>query len=264
MSLKVINNVKFLRPLGARTNRTNRSSERFEDFWGLTDQWVDLETPRWSDTGSSSTVLQEHDFKLISVSSVPGPELTTANEWCLEEVTDQLIDTKACCWSVWGPIRVSAQMFLQATRTLYLTVCSPNSWSMNEDNNGEMFWCSALSEVWGECCRVRRSVWAVGPGVSHLVSGGLVRGHVTLQLRAVAEGVGTQRAAEALLVLLVAIFDVFLQRRQALVAAVAVRTGEQLGEVVRCAGQQVCRERRRRRGQRSVQQEVDLSCYCLN
>lgn len=89
----------------------------------------------------------------------------------------------------------------------------------------------------------------MGPGVSHLVSGGLVRGHVTLQLRAVAEGVGTQRAAEDLLVLLVAIFDVFLQRRQALVAAVAVWTGEQLGEVVRCAGQQVCRERGGVKGQ---------------
>lgn len=80
-------------------------------------------------------------------------------------------------------------------------------------------------------------------GVSYLVSGGFVRGHVTLQLRAVAEGVGAQRAGEALLVLLVPIFDVFLQRRQALVAAVAVWTGEQLGEVVRCAGQQVCSQR---------------------
>lgn len=58
-----------------------------------------------------------------------------------------------------------------------------------------------------------------------------------------AEGVGTQLAGEALLVVLVAIFDVFLQRCQAFVAAVAVRTGEQLGEVVRCARQQVCSQR---------------------
>lgn len=61
-----------------------------------------------------------------------------------------------------------------------------------------------------------------------------MRGHVTLQLRAVAEGVAAQRAGEALLVPLVPILDVLLQRRQPLVAAVAVRTGEQLGKVI-CA-----------------------------
>lgn len=73
----------------------------------------------------------------------------------------------------------------------------------------------------------------------YLFSGWLVRGHVTLQLRAVAEGVGAQWAGEALLVLLVAILDVFFQRCQTLVAALAVRTGEHLGKGVRCAGQQV-------------------------
>lgn len=76
--------------------------------------------------------------------------------------------------------------------------------------------------------------------MSYLVSGGFVRGHVTLQLCAVAEGVGTQRTGEALLVLLVPIFDVFLQRCQTFVAAVAVRTREQLGEVVRSARKQIC------------------------
>ncbi len=76
----------------------------------------------------------------------------------------------------------------------------------------------------------------------YLVLGRFVRGHVTLQLCAVAEGVGTQRAGEALLVFLVPIFDVFLQRRQTFVSAVAVRTGEQLCEVIRCARHQVCRE----------------------
>lgn len=76
----------------------------------------------------------------------------------------------------------------------------------------------------------------------YLLSVGFVRGHVTLQLRAAAEGVGAQRAGEALLVLLVAVLDVLLQRRQALVAAVAVPAGEQLGEVIRRAGQQVCRD----------------------
>lgn len=84
--------------------------------------------------------------------------------------------------------------------------------------------------------------WRVSAGVFYLVSGGFVRGHVTLQLCAVAESVGTQRAGEALLVLLVPIFDVFLQRRQPFVSAVTVRTGEQLGKVIRCAGHQVCRD----------------------
>lgn len=77
----------------------------------------------------------------------------------------------------------------------------------------------------------------------HLVSGGLVGCHVTLQLRAVAEGVGTQRAGEALVVLLMTVFDVFLQRRQTFIAAVTVRTCEQLGEVVGNAGRQLCTHR---------------------
>ncbi len=92
----------------------------------------------------------------------------------------------------------------------------------------------------------------VHSGVFYLVSGGFVRGHVALQLCAVAEGVSTQRAAKALLILLMAIFDVFLQRRQALVATVTVRTGEQLGEVIRCARQQICSQR----GQRSEGQWI--------
>lgn len=57
---------------------------------------------------------------------------------------------------------------------------------------------------------------------------------MALQLGAAGEDVAAKRAAEALLVLLVTILDVFLQRRHTFVAAVAVRTGEQLGEVVRC------------------------------
>lgn len=76
-------------------------------------------------------------------------------------------------------------------------------------------------------------------GVRYLVSGRLVRGHVTVQLSTVAEILGAQRAGVALLVLLVTVLDVFLQRRQALVAAVAVRTREQLGEVVLRVGCQV-------------------------
>lgn len=66
-----------------------------------------------------------------------------------------------------------------------------------------------------------------------------MHGHVTLQLCAAAKGIGAQRAGEALLILLVAILDVFFQRRQPLVAALAVRAGEQLGKVVRRGVQRV-------------------------
>ncbi|TNN28180.1 hypothetical protein EYF80_061674 [Liparis tanakae] len=79
-----------------------------------------------------------------------------------------------------------------------------------------------------------------GGGVSYLVSGRSVRGHVTLQLGVVAEAVAAQRAADALLVPLVPVLDVLLQGRQALVAALAVRTREHLGEGVGGAGRQVC------------------------
>lgn len=78
-------------------------------------------------------------------------------------------------------------------------------------------------------------------GVRYLVSGRLVCGHVTVQLSTVAESFSAQRAGEALLVLLVTVLDVFLQRRQALVAAVAVWTREQLGEVILRVGSKVCR-----------------------
>ena len=73
----------------------------------------------------------------------------------------------------------------------------------------------------------------------YLISAGLVCGHVALQLCAVREGVGAQRAWDALLVLLVAVLDVLLQGRQPLVAPVAVRAGQELGEVVRRAAGQV-------------------------
>lgn len=63
---------------------------------------------------------------------------------------------------------------------------------------------------------------------------------MALQLRAMGEGLGAQRAGDALLVLLVAILDVLLQRRQALVAPVAVRAGQELGEIVWGARWQVC------------------------
>lgn len=74
----------------------------------------------------------------------------------------------------------------------------------------------------------------------YLLFAGLVCGHVTLQLRAAAEGVAAERAAEALLAPLVPVLDVLLQGRQALVAALTVGTGEQLGEVVRCVALQLC------------------------
>lgn len=80
-------------------------------------------------------------------------------------------------------------------------------------------------------------------GRAYLLSRGFVHGHVTLQLRAAAKGIAAQQAAEALLILLMAILDVFFQRRQPLVTALAVRAGEQLGEVVRCGVQRVWRHR---------------------
>lgn len=49
--------------------------------------------------------------------------------------------------------------------------------------------------------------------MAYLLSRGFMRGHVTLQLSAVAESVGAQRAGKALLSPLVSVFDVFLQRR---------------------------------------------------
>lgn len=56
--------------------------------------------------------------------------------------------------------------------------------------------------------------------------------HVALQLRAAPQGLAAERAAEALVRLLVPVLDVLLQRRQPLVSAVTVGAGEQLGEVV--------------------------------
>lgn len=49
--------------------------------------------------------------------------------------------------------------------------------------------------------------------MAYLLSRGFMRDHVTLQLSPVVEGVGAQRAGEALLGPLVSVFDVFFQRR---------------------------------------------------
>lgn len=73
-----------------------------------------------------------------------------------------------------------------------------------------------------------------GSRCAYLLSAGLVGARVPLQLCAAGEDLAAERAAEALLVLLMTILDVFFQRRHTFVAAVAVRTGEQLGEVIRC------------------------------
>lgn len=92
---------------------------------------------------------------------------------------------------------------------------------------------------------------------AYLLSAGFVGGHVTLQLSAVVEGIAAERAGEALLLLLMPIFDVFLQRGNPFVTAVAVRTGKQLGEVIRCVVQQVCM-------QQSVHQQSALSFTRIN
>lgn len=69
--------------------------------------------------------------------------------------------------------------------------------------------------------------------VFYLIPSTLVNRHVPLQLSPVRKAVATLLAAEALLRLLVPVLDVLLQRAVALVAACAVRAGEQLGEGVR-------------------------------
>lgn len=99
-------------------------------------------------------------------------------------------------------------------------------------------------------------------GGAYLLSRGFVHGHVALQLRAAAKGIGAQRAGKALLILLVAILDVFLQRRQPLVATLAVRAGEQLGKVVRRGVQRVWRHRGGQRWVRtSASKETPTGCW---
>lgn len=104
-------------------------------------------------------------------------------------------------------------------------------------------------------------------GGANLIPGGLVRGHVALQLGAVGEGVVAERAGKVLLVLLMAVLDVLLERRQPLVAPVAVGAGQQLGKGIWRSRWQVWsgglgrvrrreggRERRGKRAKRSVNQ----------
>lgn len=89
--------------------------------------------------------------------------------------------------------------------------------------------------------RIRKETREGGrKGASNLIPGGLVCGHVALELRAVGEGVAAEGAGEVLLVLLMAVLDVLLQRSQALVAPVAVGAGQQLGEGIWRSRWQVC------------------------
>lgn len=75
-----------------------------------------------------------------------------------------------------------------------------------------------------------------------------------LELGAVGKRVATERAREVLLILLMAVLDVLLEGRQALVAPVAVGAGQQLGEGIWSSRWQVCApgrgERGRPKGQR--------------
>lgn len=80
---------------------------------------------------------------------------------------------------------------------------------------------------------------------------------MTLQLSTVVKGIAAERAGEALLLLLVPVFDVLLQRGHPFVTTVAVRTGKQLGEVIRCVAQQVYM-------QQSVHQQSVLSFTRIN
>lgn len=83
-----------------------------------------------------------------------------------------------------------------------------------------------------------------------------------LELGAVGKRVVTERAREVLLVLLVAVLDVLLEGRQALVAPVAVGAGQQLGEGIWSSRWQVCtpgRGRRRGGGGKEAGQKVSKS-----
>lgn len=90
-------------------------------------------------------------------------------------------------------------------------------------------------------------------GGANLIPGGLVRGHVALQLGAVGEGVVAERAGKVFIVFLMAVLDVLLERRKPLVAPVAVGAGQQLGKGIWRSRWQVWsggwgRVRRRERG----------------
>lgn len=82
----------------------------------------------------------------------------------------------------------------------------------------------------------------------HLICPWLVRHHMPLELGAVGERVATKRAGKVLFILLVAVLDVLLQRCQALVAAVAVGAGQQLGKSIWSSRWQVCSREARGRG----------------
>ena len=90
----------------------------------------------------------------------------------------------------------------------------------------------------------------------HLICPWLVRHHMPLELGAVGERVATKRAGKVLFILLVAVLDVLLQRCQALVAAVAVGAGQQLGKSIWSSRWQVCSREARgeERAKRSVNQ----------
>lgn len=66
----------------------------------------------------------------------------------------------------------------------------------------------------------------------HLICPWLVRHHMPLELGAIGKRVVTERARKVLFVLLMAVFDVFLQGCQTLVAPVAVGAGQQLGKSI--------------------------------
>lgn len=69
---------------------------------------------------------------------------------------------------------------------------------------------------------------------------------MSLQLSAVSKGVVAKRAGEVLFVLLVPVLDVLLQGSQALITAVAVGAGQQLGKSIWSSRWQVCGEEKER------------------
>lgn len=79
------------------------------------------------------------------------------------------------------------------------------------------------------CCRGQQGLQ---PTATDLISSWLVRRHVAVQLCSIRKRVTAEGATEVILVLFMAVFNVFLQRGEAFVPSVTVRAGEQLGKCI--------------------------------
>lgn len=88
------------------------------------------------------------------------------------------------------------------------------------------------------CPRTKPQHWCRGQQPNkptYWISSWFVWCHVAVELRSVRKRVTAQGAAEVILVLFMAVFNVLLQGGETLVPSVAVRAGEQLGKCIRCS-----------------------------